>query len=545
MPAFALTLLAVRKGLRDTVLLGAIGLATTAVAGYVVFFLFFLLSYRIVRPIGNAVEVVSVVYVLVAFRASSREGWKALQPLLAPALLVFTSALMFQAWTFAYEGLEKPLITPMFRFSQPLPGDNSLPYQMLHSMMNLDHRIPSPLVSEWLSSDRPPLQTAIALSEYSALLAPVILGYQMLSVLLQSLWIFGLWLLLYALEVRGRATACVLTAALFTNFALVQSVFVWPKMLAVSYMLGFAALLLGGRLRTGTPFGTASTATATALLAWAFLSHGGSLFALLGLLPVALLFHRPASIRRLAAVFVLAGILFVPWTLYQKYYDPPGNRILKIHLAGVYPIDSRPFGQTILDSYRALSRQQLIANKTSNLEFVFHRFEFWHYLRQLIAGPSRVAAARAMNNEQFFHFGSTVGILVIGLPGLLAGLARRYRSVEWQVGFLCWTFVILANVLWCLVMFGPESTFVHQGTYVTVILAFAGGVLGLWSVSEWLAYAVTVLQVILFGFIHIVMLAPAGGVLHYGNAFLAALALMATAYLFHRVATYSPAPNGR
>jgi hypothetical protein len=93
-----------------------------------------------------------------------------------------------------------------------------------------------PMFGDWLSSDRPPLQTEIILS-----LGPAIgsrtLDYETASVLLQCLWVFSVWLLLRAFRISRLSRGLVIGTIYLTGFALVNSFYVWPKLLAAAYML--------------------------------------------------------------------------------------------------------------------------------------------------------------------------------------------------------------------------------------------------------------------------------------------------------------------
>jgi hypothetical protein len=46
-------------------------------------------------------------------------------------------------------------------------------------------------------------------------------------------------------------------------------------------------------------------------------------------------------------------------------------------------------------------------------------------------------------------------------------------------------------------MFKPESTSIHQGTYVSVLLAFSAATLAFWSIAPWLALLAGALQMAL------------------------------------------------
>ncbi len=98
-------------------------------------------------------------------------------------------------------------------------------------------------------------------------------GYTVISVLAQSLWIFGLWLLLSALELNPRAISMALAACLFSGFAFLNTFFVWPKMLAAAYGFGFLAAFV---VKPPKQFAWLGWALPGTLLAFSLLSHGGT-----------------------------------------------------------------------------------------------------------------------------------------------------------------------------------------------------------------------------------------------------------------------------
>ena len=62
--------------------------------------------------------------------------------------------------------------------------------------------------------------------------------------------------------------------------------------------------------------------------------------------------HVQGAAPRIGAVSALTFFTaYLPWLLYQKYYEPPGNRLLKMHLAGAPGVDSRGFIQALLVAY--------------------------------------------------------------------------------------------------------------------------------------------------------------------------------------------------
>lgn len=549
LPAAAISLAAARRGVYDTVKLGAIALASTALSGYCIFWCWFL-SWRLVRPFGCTLEVAALLYVVLTSKKLSGASRLALRPLLTPFALVFTSALLILAATYAYGGLNTPLVTPRTRFSHPLPGDNELPFLLGESMMHV-HKIPVPLYGDWLASDRPPLQTALMLGQFFARIGPDEVTYQVLAVLLQSLWIFGLWLLLYARNVHRYATALVLAGCLFSNFVFVNSTFVWPKLLAAAYLLGFLALFFGGRLTKHSQFALPMAITSGCLLAWSLLSHGGTAFAFLGLTPLAFS-PRFISLKIGLITLTTVALLYSPWIAFQKFYDPPGDRLIKMHIAGLEHIDNRPAIRAILDSYQATPFHQIVEYKEQNLKTIFTTFRFWPTLWQLLfelpkqepqRSQVRLTLAKNLNQRQFFDFPSTLGFFVLGIPLLLLGAFPRWRSPEWRLATLLLLFTVLTDIFWAMMMFGiPVATIIHAGAYANVLAAFAAGVLGLWTLSRWLTAVLAAAQISLFAYVHFFLLVPLEGTPQYGMIALSAFAMAGTIWLLLRI---SPEKNSQ
>ncbi len=543
LPAIALCLAAARRFTLDTVQLGCVALAATAVSGYCIFWCWFL-SWRLVRPLGIAAEVAALLYIVLIARRLTQQDRLVLKPMIAPAALIFTASVLVLSATYAYGGLPyNVFITAGSRFSHQLPLDDEIPYTFAHSMMK-EHKVPIPIQGNWHASDRPPLQSAIVMGQYFGLIGPIYAGYQVLAVFLQSLWIFGLWLLLYSFGVNRYAISLVLAGSLFSNFIFVNSAFVWPKLLAASYLLGFLALLFGQRFSGPGKTRVFMAIIAGVLVAWSMLSHGGTAFACLGMLPAVFLYRRSFPPKAMLTALLTAAVLYLPWILFQKFVDPPGDRLIKMHFAGVEPIDSRSPGQAILEAYPALSFSQIIDYKKQNLERIFDTFQFWPTLYHFLfewpldqhAQPQFfLSVAKDLNAAQFFFFPSTLGLFGLGIPLLALGLSPYWRTIEWRAAVLLFGFTVFTDIFWSLLMLGPATTSLHAGSYATVVASFAAGILGLWTVSRWLALVITLAQVALFSYIHFFLLVPPKGNLQPGMTELSVLGIVGTLYLLRRV----------
>jgi len=539
LPCLAVCALVIRKGVRDVAVAGLVALAATGASGYLVFWLW-LLWPRLGHLVAFLLPIAGALTFWWAIRKIDPAGRAVLKALIPPTLLTAFASLLVISMGFLYGGLRDPLTTAGLRFSHPLLGDNAIPYVFAEGV-RIGH-VPKPLLEDWRSSDRPPLQTGIVLSQYPYNPAPRVLGYEVLSVIAQSFWIFALWLLLTALDLDRRAIALALAVCLFSGFVFINSFFVWPKLLAAAFMIGLVAILLTERLRSALGHSAVLSVTAGALLAFGALSHGGSAFALIGVALVMLVLKLRISFGGLAAVIVTAFLLYLPWMFYQKFYDPPGNRLLKYQLAGVENVDKRSFVRALIDSYGSLSFRQIADDKLSNFEMpIGHVHEYWSSALDLLTrldtrDPKSAAQvdrdAGGMRALMFFFVVPALGFLAAGPAALLIGIGKRYRTKEWRTAVILWLFIVVTIIPWCLLLFGPTATAIHQGTYVTILLALTGSMLAFWAVSRWLAWLVGGLEIALNFLIYVVLMRPSSpvgilpeGVLRYWTLALALLSV--------------------
>ena len=187
----------------------------------------------------------------------------------------------------------------------------------------------------WLFSDRPPLETGFALLQWPLWGGHTQLGYQLLSTGLQVSWLPALWTVLRVRGLgAGRVSAVVLMTAA-TGAVFFNTIYVWPKMLAGSLALAALAILVS---RDDDDRWAGAGILAAALATLSMLAHGGTAFALLALAPFVYRQRRRITVRAVAVGAAVAAVLYLPWTLFQHFVDPPGNRLMKWMLAGVIPV---------------------------------------------------------------------------------------------------------------------------------------------------------------------------------------------------------------
>ncbi len=550
LPCFALSALVIYRGVRDVVMAGAVALAANGASGYLVFWLWFIWP-RLGHLVAFLLPLASAVCLIWYSKRLNAEGRSILRALLKPALLSGATALLVLSTGFAYGGFETPLATPWTRFSHLLPPDDEIPY-LFAEMVRYGH-VPKPMFGDWRSSDRPPLQSGIVLSQHPYTVGPRSLGYEILSANLQSLWVFGLWLVLIAFGTDERAAALALAVCLFSGFVFVNTFFVWPKLLAAAYSLGLFAILLSKRGADLLRSGRLVVMTAGALLAFALLAHGGAVFAILALPLTLLALRRRIPAKQLAVMAATSLVLYLPWLLYQNLFDPPGDRLLKYHLAGVENVDPRPFWQVLTAAYRNLSFEQILDYKCANIRPVGgHQIEYWRAIAALFSSwwkhdaASSVMVAQAtwrLRADEFFFFVPCLGVLVIGIPALIIGVNKTRRSREWRTAAVMWLSIVFTAIIWCILMFGPSTTIIHQGSYMMVLLGFTACVLALWAASPWLAYVAGALQIALNFVLYVLLMrdTTAAGFLResqlqYAIAAVALLSLGVVIFLLRSVA---------
>ncbi len=176
------------------------------------------------------------------------------------------------------------------------------------------------MVGDWLSSDRPPLQVGLYLLASKLPLHNKDLIYQGISSWAQALVLLPIWALL-ARFMDKRAQAISLCIIGISALMLLNTLYVWPKLLAATFCLIYYISMFPADLDQRR-WGQAGLGAAMALL-----SHGGALFFLVGASALHLAWYRRQSLATLIKAGVLASVIYMPWIAYQRLVDPPGDRL--------------------------------------------------------------------------------------------------------------------------------------------------------------------------------------------------------------------------
>lgn len=399
---------------------------------------------------------------------------------------------------FLHGGTGQPLATAGTRFSHPLPTDNEIPRYFANWFFEHGHNGTPPLFADWLFSDRPPLQVGYVLAQRPFGWDAAGLQYQVLGVVVQQLWIVGMWALLCAARLRPLARGLLMFATMVSDIAILHGFFIWPKLLAAAFLLGALSMVLCDewpRLARRPLF----AALFAALCALAMLAHGASAFVIIPLLIFAAVRGLP-SWRTLGIAALVGVALLGPWSAYQHFVDPPGNRLLKWQLGGFVPIDKRGTVETIIDGYRQAGFLRTLENKWGNVTQMVGQGEVEGAMRtaadEVGEGHFGLALA-ALRVPRFFSLLPFLGLLLIGpIAMLLGGLRGRREGREWHFALTTLAFCGFACGVWALLMFGGPNakTLIHVGSLAVPLLAVCACVAGAYAACPRLAIALVALN---------------------------------------------------
>ncbi|MBS1846357.1 MAG: hypothetical protein JST53_18260 [Actinobacteria bacterium] len=447
------------------------------------------------------------------------------------ALWVLGSAFLV-FFGFMHGGENAPIQAANTRFSGVLPSDNYLPFFWgewfyLHAYNGKPPEFPG----NWLASDRPPLQMGYLETQWPFHLFNKELGYQVLGVVLQQLWIVGMWALLLALRVGRLTKALVVATVLVSPLAIVNGFYVWPKMLPAGMLLAAAALMitpLWDEVRSRL-WGAALVA---GLCGLGMMGHGSSAFPIIGLALIAA-FRGLPSWRWLGVAVLTLVVLMAPWSAYGKWGDPPGNRLTKWYLGGDTEPDDKSVGEAIIDGYSEVKLTTILHKKGQNFAAIAGGYIFSHAISEAWKHAKEgkfEATVRPLRETFFFNMLPSFGLLLLGPVAMAIGWRRRRvrDQVEWKAATTLLLAFLVTTFIWAILQWGGSTatTVLHQGSYLIPLIGLAACVLSLrvaWPrfAIGWLALNFVVMLVI-----YSPDFEPAeGSVFSAGNAILAALAM--------------------
>lgn len=407
------------------------------------------------------------------------------------------------------------------RFREALPGDNTLPRNVAVALLHAHElRQPGP---EWQSSDRPPLQSGwllLTLPVTSVLALDERTANGTAAIWFQSLWIFAAYGLFRSLGLAPARIRLWLAVLTLSGFFLQHTTFVWPKLSAAAFACGAVGLWLFPR----DPAKNAPLLLGGLLAGLAWLSHGGVAFSFLALVPWVLWRVPRDGWRRWLLAAAISALLAAPWFAYQKFYDPPGDRLLKMHLAGVLEKDPRGVWPVIRGAYHTRPWSEIIAHKLVNLRVQVSGT--WAGLVDF-----STAGAPHRRDDEFFYPARALTWWLLGLAALPIAIARGRLRSTWRAhaNLLGWT--LLTVLLWCVLMFTGGQAVIHQGSFAVMLTLFV--LLSVWSelAGPWTIAVVAVPQAVTFATTWAVPNATIHGPLNFFASALAIASLVLLASL--------------
>ena len=449
-------------------------ICTGATLGYLAFWEFFF--SKTFGQFASGAIYVGALGLLVSLRGSVKSTVKAIRE---PFLFVALAALCYTSFYFLFSDPFLPgagYASDRF-FLAMLPADNIIPKIFADRIYERKSVRPF-CCDDWLSSDRPPLQTGIVLME-RPLLRPEPnrseLDYQVLATGLQCFWICGIWCLLTVIGTERRRIRQLIGFLIFSGFLFYNSVYAWPKLLAATCILFLLTILfdIGRNKRALTNF---EAVLAADCLGLALMAHPGSVFSLAIFVVLLVRLRRFFRLRQVALGLLLVSAFYLPWSAYQNYVDPPGNRLLKMHLGGVGKVDSRTTWEAIRDTYRSHTWRQHVYIKWLNALHLGGDDFFDSYGLTDWAGPhiDHEATERSRNVQRSYMW-NAVGLANLGwLAGLFLLVKRRWKGLA--IPYAGWLIAAaLANLIfWVIITFGPRESETAHSSYADILLLSVG-----------------------------------------------------------------------
>lgn len=479
LPGVAAALYAASRGVRQVPLLLAAALSASGLGAMLGFWAYYAdpvigETFSYFLAFGSALLTAWVLY-------SRQVEGPILRALATPLALWVLGSFFLVFFGFLHGGVDQALGMSGSRFSGPLPSDNAIPQFFTDWFYEHGHSGTPPIFpGEWLSSDRPPLQIGYALVERPFGWDTTGLHYQVLGVVLQQLWIVGLWALLLAAGVGRVTRALTMGTVLVSGLALLNGFYVWPKLLPAAMLLAAAALVLTplwDELRRSLW----AAALFAALCGLAMMGHGASVFGVIPLLAIAA-FRGMPSWRWLGVAALVGIVVMAPWSAYQKYGDPPGNRLVKWQIGGVVDVDDRGTTEAIVDTYGEIGLGGAIDYKAENFETMVGGEEMYRSLDAAFDSGKFEELVRSLRSIAFLHLLPSLGLLLLAPFAMaLAWRRRRYDEREWRFALLCFAALGVGAVAWGLLIIGgpPARTSIHVGSYLLPLLAICATVVGL------------------------------------------------------------------
>lgn len=359
------------------------GLASMGLTSYIMFFVFFFSAMlgRVLSGLILTVPLGLLTWLYVRRPAELGELWRRRRfPIALWALVSLAAfALSMAVYNGAGPWTVNALFTPV-RWS----SDNQFPMQISEYLFQgIDPRtLP---YAPWQVSDRPPLMYG-GIATFRLISWLIASGNdgnalfyqyaQITGIMLNSLWVMGLYWLLQSLRISRAQLITITIVVSLTGFVVFNTVYIWPKMLGAAFGLVAFALLFEPDRHLGQsrydPFGSALLAAAL-FSGLALESHGGTVFGIVAAILAAVWFRGLPSWKLGTLAVVIGLAILIPWALWQHFAQPPGNALIKYAFSGDYGFKdpNQSIFSTVREAYSKLTLSSWVAMKFHALKTIF------------------------------------------------------------------------------------------------------------------------------------------------------------------------------
>lgn len=475
-----------------------------------IFFYSYYYSYNLGHDLLKIYLLVSVVLLILILREviKNKKSFKIVKAFFLVPLLITLAFLL--VYTHIFTGCRNPkqsidisgeVQNSSYCQISWLPIDNALPF--IYAQNLLHHEIRAKVV-DWSIADRPPLQIGAVLpvvdigkflpqsTKYTA--------YYVFSIFLQLSWVGLLWGI-FAQLIKARFYRVGLIVGFgCLGFFYINSVFVWPKLLSASLVTFGIYLLLNVRGTKRHLFEYRYIIMAAVAISLGLLAHQGVVFtvAALALMMVfEALFKRPLSSfnwKPAIVALIVALILLVPWQITVSSLTS-SNRLVKWQFAGVISAsDKRGTVETIVQQYKKLSFGEWLEDKRANL-FTIYDGNVGDSCKTTFTNILNDCHLHSWRDHTFFSSFFAFEFYIFGFLIIIWQLIKK-RLDKFDKTIL--TMALLALIIWILLMYIPGSTYLHQGSYATMLLLFILIGKKLVTLPKYMFFGLTILQVTLF-----------------------------------------------
>lgn len=333
-----------------------------------------------------------------------------------------------------------------------LPIDNVL--QLYFGNLVLSDLPTTEYLGDWLMSDRPPMGAAVYvwIRSLAFFENDTDMVYQVINVFILSTWSWAVVSLMSFLKCSRKTIGFTLFIMAINNCVVINTVFTWHKMPTLPM---YAMLVIAYyKIIDAKEFNTENTFLSVLIGCCAVTSmmfHGTIVIGILGLI-LALIIKVRTNIKNIIVMLITFIIGYSPWFVYQKFINPPGDRLMKMYFAGTDGLEQNSLVSSIVNAYKTTDMSVILENKLANIK------------TYLFVGCSRLW------DFDFFCLASAIGFMLL-LAGMLIQKKTRQDICGDEMRYLARA-LLFSIILAAILYFDPGQTVIHQSPYSNILLLF-------------------------------------------------------------------------